>query len=332
MRLISTTTLEFEEFIGRPPRYAILSHTWESGQEVSFKEFRKHATSTKAKSGYRKILEAAKLAKGDALDWIWIDSCCRFYGSDWGYLFDRRESASLLSSITGIATNALEHFRFSSFSVAECMTWASKRETTREEDLAYCLFGLFDVAMPLLYGEGLRSALHRLQERIIQKSDDQTIFLWNPGWRYNLHIGVLAPRPRDFAQAACWRPESAGQLTHSYSMTNKGLSGVFYICRGPGLVNHFLMMLECTDGQQNRPIISIVQTGSAFNHFARARESVRTLSADRIVMTLKWDLLNSWPLPEVHDDPELWEPGAPFGAARMPYEFHARSLFVHHLD
>ncbi|KAJ4355566.1 uncharacterized protein N0V89_003584 [Didymosphaeria variabile] len=66
-----------------------------------------------------------------------------------------------------------------SVSVAERMRWASKRETTRTEDIAYCLLGIFDVNMPLLYGEG-EKAFTRLQEEIMKNSDDQTIFAWVP--------------------------------------------------------------------------------------------------------------------------------------------------------
>jgi hypothetical protein len=57
------------------------------------------------------------------------------------------------------------------------MSWASTRRTTREEDVAYCLLGLFDVNVPLLYGEGPK-AFMRLQLEIIRKSDDESIFAW----------------------------------------------------------------------------------------------------------------------------------------------------------
>ena len=53
-------------------------------------------------------------------------------------------------------------------SVATKMSWISKRQTSRLEDMAYCLLGLFDVNMPLLYGEG-RKAFLRLELEIIQK-------------------------------------------------------------------------------------------------------------------------------------------------------------------
>lgn len=57
------------------------------------------------------------------------------------------------------------------------MTWAHKRKTTRPEDRAYSLMGIFDVNMPLLYGEGEHKAFDRLQGEIIRGSNDQSILL-----------------------------------------------------------------------------------------------------------------------------------------------------------
>jgi hypothetical protein len=56
--------------------------------------------------------------------------------------------------------------------------WAAGRQTTRIEDIAYCLLGLFDVNMPLLYGEG-HKAFYRLQEQIIHNSGDDSILAWD---------------------------------------------------------------------------------------------------------------------------------------------------------
>lgn len=57
------------------------------------------------------------------------------------------------------------------------MSWASHRQTSRTEDIAYCLFGIFDVNIPLIYGEG-RNAFRRLQEAIMLKTYDQSLFAW----------------------------------------------------------------------------------------------------------------------------------------------------------
>jgi hypothetical protein len=62
-------------------------------------------------------------------------------------------------------------------SVAKRFSWAALRETSRTEDIAYCLLGIFDVNMPLLYGEG-KKAFIRLQEEIMKSSNDYSLFAW----------------------------------------------------------------------------------------------------------------------------------------------------------
>ena len=61
--------------------------------------------------------------------------------------------------------------------VAQIISWAANRTTTRVEDRTYSLMGLLDVNMPMLYGEG-KKAFHRLQLEIIRSSNDQSIFAW----------------------------------------------------------------------------------------------------------------------------------------------------------
>lgn len=69
-----------------------------------------------------------------------------------------------------------------SFDVSTRMSWASGRSTKRDEDQAYCLMGLFDVNMPLLYGEGGEKAFARLQRVIITRWQDQSILAWFPDY------------------------------------------------------------------------------------------------------------------------------------------------------
>ena len=81
------------------------------------------------------------------------------------------------------------------------MSWASRRETTREEDIAYCLFGIFSVNLPLLYGEGPRAFI-RLQEEIVKNSTDLTIFAWQEPKPETRGIrGIFARSPSEFAHA-----------------------------------------------------------------------------------------------------------------------------------
>jgi hypothetical protein len=70
-----------------------------------------------------------------------------------------------IHEITGIPIAALYGAPLSQFSVDERMGWAAKRETKKKEDQAYCLFGIFGVFMPLIYGEG-ENALIRLRKKI----------------------------------------------------------------------------------------------------------------------------------------------------------------------
>ena len=97
-----------------------------------------------------------------------------FYAADWteiGTKFSLREEISLL---TGIDVKVLAGESPGRCNVAERLSWAASRETTWIEDAAYCLLGLFQVHMPLVYGEG-ESALTRLQEQILKTSDDYTL-------------------------------------------------------------------------------------------------------------------------------------------------------------
>lgn len=105
-------------------------------------------------------------------------------------------------------------------SVAMRMSWLSRRITTKPEDIAYCILGLFNVNMPLLYGEGDK-AFMRLQQEIIKRSDDESIFAWTSNKR---EWGMLAPSHKAFQGSANivnirLRPEER----MPFFMTNKGL-------------------------------------------------------------------------------------------------------------
>lgn len=90
---------------------------------------------------------------------------------DWLFLGEKNDAfgfQALVNSITRIPTAVLDRSRsLSDVGIAERMQWASDRITTRLEDQAYSLMGLFDINMPLLYGEG-KKAFIRLQEEILK--------------------------------------------------------------------------------------------------------------------------------------------------------------------
>ncbi|KAH7323104.1 heterokaryon incompatibility protein-domain-containing protein [Stachybotrys elegans] len=147
-----------------------------------------------------------------------------FYSEDWCKIGTKAELCDNLSVITGIDQDILVGTKpLNSASVAKRMSWAAYRETTRVEDIAYCLMGIFDVNMPMLYGEGSKAFL-RLQEEIMKQSDDQSIFAW-----VNLEVppdtlhGLLADSPRDFAHSNTIFPYPDWELRPPYQLTQRGL-------------------------------------------------------------------------------------------------------------
>ena len=99
-----------------------------------------------------------------------------FLAKDWTDLGSKDELCFSIEEITGVDKKVLLGTSApQDFSIAKRMSWASGRKTTRVEDLAYCLMGIFNVNMPLLYGEG-QKAFIRLQEEIMKDSDDQSLF------------------------------------------------------------------------------------------------------------------------------------------------------------
>ncbi|KAF5338301.1 hypothetical protein D9758_015748 [Tetrapyrgos nigripes] len=240
--LINTCTIELEEFPSDDsvPPYAILSHRWEEGQEISYEKMVKCQSglttwqSIRSKSGYKKIVAACRQAREDNHTYIWIDTCCinkgdhgqqsqdinsmfdyyrnsevcyvylydfydgarslgesswfsrgwtlqeliaplsvEFFDAKWKRCGDRKTLCSSLSYITGIGVDILR-FGYGCYTVrvgiAERMSWAIDRQTTKDEDRAYCLLGVLDVTMEPRYGEGVESAFERLS-KVLHESD-----------------------------------------------------------------------------------------------------------------------------------------------------------------
>jgi hypothetical protein len=154
-----------------------------------------------------------------------------FYDEEWNFLGRKSSNVHdvpflrVLHRITNIDVIVLEgKNELSSVSVARKMSWASHRTTTRVEDMAYSLLGLFGINMPLLYGEGAR-AFKRLQEEIIRTSDDESVFAWGLGKTSRDGSGsILASSALDFENSSELCPRTPGDVKPShYTLTNKGL-------------------------------------------------------------------------------------------------------------
>jgi hypothetical protein len=230
-----------EDLLGdKIPPYAILSHTWKEGQEVTFADLKDIGNAVDAnsqnKEGYQKIRFCARQAKHDGLDYFWVDICCidkanntelskainsmfrwyrnarkcyvflsdvenddlegdgelvfrqsrwfergwtlqellaphsvEFFSNKGARLGDRELLKHIIHEVTRIPVDCLSGSDLSRFDVTERFSWAANRQTTKEEDGAYCLFGMFSVHLPLIYGEGKENALERLRSAAILK-------------------------------------------------------------------------------------------------------------------------------------------------------------------
>ncbi|THV48963.1 hypothetical protein BGAL_0218g00060 [Botrytis galanthina] len=116
----------------------------------------------------------------------------------WHSLGTKVEHATAIEHITGISKVVIFGTLYPrSCNVAQRMSWASNRETTREEDMAYCLMGLFNIHMLPMYGEGSENAFLRLQQEILKRTSDQTLFLWTAAHE-PFNRGLLATSPSAF--------------------------------------------------------------------------------------------------------------------------------------
>lgn len=154
-----------------------------------------------------------------------------FYGKGWVRLGTREGLKKQIADITRIDQTALgghlkPHLR--SFSVAQRMSWAANRITTRPEDTAYSLLGLFDVNMPLLYGEGDK-AFGRLQEEIMKDSNDQSLFAWESSQKFDFikladrgdWSSIFAHHPSMFTKAT--RIVPGFRSSEPFVLTNMGV-------------------------------------------------------------------------------------------------------------
>jgi hypothetical protein len=158
----------------------------------------------------------------------------RFYDRDWNFLGTRRDLAKEISTVTNIGLDILLKKKdIWEETVAMRMSWAADRSTTRIEDRAYSLLGIFNINIPLLYGEGGK-AFTRLQHEIMRTIDDDTLFLWRETDRYHVPrnlTGFLTDTPESFAKhelikAVPCRLFSRAQPTP----TNRGLRIELYLC------------------------------------------------------------------------------------------------------
>lgn len=148
--------------------------------------------------------------RGWTLQELIAPSRVEFYDRLWTCIGTKVELRSVLSKITAIESAVLDDASLlPRLPVARRMSWAARRTTTRIEDMAYCLMGIFDVNMPLLYGEGHKAFL-RLQDQIFTQTNDLSLFAWEinnrmpPEVRNECH-SLFAFSPEMFANCSTLR-------------------------------------------------------------------------------------------------------------------------------
>ncbi|KAI1422638.1 heterokaryon incompatibility protein-domain-containing protein [Xylaria sp. FL1777] len=188
------------------------------------------------------------LTRGFTLQELIAPTIVSFYDSSWNYRGTKSGWRSLISIVTGIDPAILEDPEgLSSVPVGRRMSWAAKRNTTREEDRAYCLLGTFDVNMPMIYGEGPKAFL-RLQEEIARQTSDLSLFAWKQKGPDPPYRGILAKSPAEFANCGTLKHKIRdADLTSEYSFTNKGLRIETALVTFPSVTRDFVWNLGCSE-------------------------------------------------------------------------------------
>ncbi|KAF5344910.1 hypothetical protein D9758_011538 [Tetrapyrgos nigripes] len=190
-----------------------------------------------------------------------------FYDKDWVEIGSKFGLYDAVTAITRIPAQVLFKRDVSSFSIAKRMSWAAWRQTTRPEDRAYSLMGLFGVNIPPIYGEGLASAFLRLQREIINVSNDRSIFAWvaDPDDHDTDSRGLLAKSPFEFRWSGSI---SVSQrfigADSSFSITNSGTKIRLPLVQcGLTLTKAYL---HCHDEESHQNVVILLRHGHAHGY------------------------------------------------------------------
>ncbi|KAK3673606.1 hypothetical protein LTR78_006511 [Recurvomyces mirabilis] len=188
--------------------------------------------SRKTQRGVAAVRSSRWFTRGWTLQETIAPHTVHFFDSKWIWLGALRQPSilALVADITGIDPALLAGRKaLTDYSIAQRLSWAAKRQTTKPEDLAYSLLGIVGVNMILLYGEGPQ-AFTRLQELILESSEDLSVLAWTHSIS-SARSQLLAPSPLDFQH--CGRiainiPGSQATMTEHWR-TSRGLKGTFEV-------------------------------------------------------------------------------------------------------
>lgn len=212
----------------------------------------------------------------------------RFYDGLWHFCGTKAKVCKKLAEITGIDTDTLRGADPRRCSIAQRMSWAAGRQATRIEDEAYSLLGLFDLSLPMLYGDG-EKAFMTLQERIIQYSDDPTILAWDSEFSDDPEAchGLLAKSPSAFR--GCRNTKLIDERKRVSKLTYNFTGVELETLTTPHGMNTYICVLDCTSSAEpgERDAI-LVERLEDEDQYARVRRGVTT------IMTVSEEDLSHW--------------------------------------
>ncbi len=161
-----TSSAELQEAINRMFQwYQRAAKCYAYLADVSTKK-RKPSDSSARYSWESAFRESRWFTRGWTLQELIAPASVEFFSADRVRLGDKISLEKQIRDVTEIPSDALQGRSLSEFSINERLAWMERRNTTVQEDKAYSLFGIFDVQMPLLYGEGEKKAFARLHEEL----------------------------------------------------------------------------------------------------------------------------------------------------------------------
>jgi hypothetical protein len=206
-----------------------------------------------------------------------------FFDKYWNEIGTRVSLSVSLEAVTGVPQEVLLK-GFQNHCISEIMSWAARRKTTRLEDRAYSLLGLFGVSMPLIYGEG-EQAFTRLQLEIMKSSTDHSLFAWTSPEGFWHGQGVLARSPSEFRSPAGILRSVPTLSTSAYEMTNFGLRITLPCSKRENSTRELFAHLNCkVDGSDE--VVGIwlkeveEENGQYLGQFFRTRLDVITLAPE----------------------------------------------------
>ncbi|KAI8950492.1 heterokaryon incompatibility protein-domain-containing protein [Xylaria longipes] len=272
---------------------------------------RDHASKFRASRWFR---------RGWTLQELLAPKSLRFYDSEWCTIGTKGRLWAVLGEITGVPRQFLLGIaELHAASVAQRMAWAAQRDTKRKEDLAYCLLGIFDVTMPMIYGEGGDQAFFRLQEQIMKKTRDDSILAWNLGVE-NEYPGdesvqvipgrILAAAPSDFAHSG--QIISRHQPTTSlnpFDISSGSLRMHLPLLHSP--LEKFLGLLSCGPEHNPQQVVGIplyeVTSGSPGEYFRpKGHHSVLTQSTTPNTLSRLIHIKNDSPATKSESENQLY--------------------------